>query len=157
MAIEKNKKKELMPARLKRAKKRLEELSHNFIRKRDSNTVLPMEGYGGYCIDCGRLATGQHFQCGHWEPSSTGGALLRYHPHNMNGQASGCNMWARQESVKIAYTLKMLEKYGVERVNKLRQLKNKTIKADIIFYERLIELYEAGDEKAIVDFLESYL
>lgn len=143
-----------MPARLKKAKKRLVELSHNYIRRRDSSSVGAVIAYGGFCFDCGMRADGQQFQCGHWETDSTGGALLRYHPHNMHGQSGACNCYYRQESVKINYTMKMIERYGIERVNKLRQLKNKSIKADILWYEKMIELYEAGDEKTIVEFLE---
>ena len=150
--IPKKKKSELMSARVKKAKKDLEIISHTFIRKRDS--VHP-DLIGGYCFDCGTYAEGQHFQAGHFETSGGHGAILRYHPHNMHGQASGCNMKQRQEVVKINYTLKMLERYGMERLEKLRQLKNKSVKADIIWYEKMIELYEAGDEKAIVEFLEA--
>jgi len=145
-------KRDLMPARVKRAKKKLEQLSHTFIRKRDSvdsNTIA------GYCFDCGIWDSGQQFQAGHWERDSTGGALLRYHPHNMHGQRGGCNMKERQEVVKIQYTLRMIDTYGREYVDKLRMMKNKSIKADIIFYEKMIELYEKGDEKEIVTFLNS--
>lgn len=140
-----------MPNRVKHAKKELTQLSHDFIRRRDSLTPAEI---GGYCFDCGKLVYGQQFQCGHWITDASGGALLRYHPFNMNGQAGGCNCGYRQEEVKINYTLKMIEKYSIERVNKLRQLKNKTIKADIIWYEQMIELYKEGNQQKIVDFLE---
>lgn len=147
-------KRDLMPQRVKRAKKKLEELSHTFIRKRDS---IDSDFIGGYCFDCGVYAEGQQFQCGHWERDSTGGALLRYHPHNMHGQAGGCNMKERQEVVKIVYTLRMIDTYGREYVDKLRFMKNKSIKADIIFYEKMIELYEKGDENKIVEFLNNHI
>jgi len=147
-------KRDLMPARVKRAKAKLELVSHTFIRKRDS---IDKDTIAGYCFDCGEYAEGQYFQTGHWERDSTGGARLRYHPHNMHGQSGGCNMKERQEVVKIAYTLRMIDKYGREYVDKLRMLKNKSIKADIIFYEKMIELYEKGDEKAIVDFLNNHI
>lgn len=144
-------KKDLMPARVKRAKKELEILSHTYIRKRDGiNGEIK-----GYCFDCGKYSEGQQFQAGHFEPSGSCGALLRYHPHNMHGQNGGCNTQYQQEKVKIDYTFKMLEKYGIERVNKIRQLKHKSIKADIIFYEKMIELYKEGNEQKIVDFLET--
>ena len=145
-------KRELMPNRVKRAKKELVELSHTFIRKRDGiNGEIK-----GYCFDCGAYAEGQHFECGHFKSDSTGGALLRYHPHNMHGQASGCNMAFSQERVKIDYTLKMLEKYGLEYVNKLRNMKpNMQFKADILFYENMIVLYKYGNEENIVKYLES--
>lgn len=140
-----------MVERVKKAKKKLEKISHDYIRRRD--------GIGGdlkgYCFDCGYFVEGGQWQTGHWEPSGSSGALLRYHPRNMHGQAGKCNTGYQQEHVKISYTLKMEDKYGREYINKLRQMKYKTIKADIIFYETLIELYEQGDEEKICNYLES--
>lgn len=133
-------------------KKDLETLSHTFIRKRDGiNGEIK-----GYCIDCGGYSEGQQFQAGHWLPSGSSGALLRYHPHNMHGQKGGCNVGYVQERVKADYTLKMIDKYGREYVDRLRQMKNKTIKADRFFYQTMIDLYKKGDEWQIVCFLESY-
>jgi hypothetical protein len=143
-----------MPNRVKKAKKVLEKLSHDFVRRRDSQNQNDSVEVGGKCFDCGKLAFGSDFQCGHWIPSGSGGALLRYHPQNMHGQASGCNCGYNQEQVKINYTLAMIKKYGQERVEKLRQLKNKSIKADILFYLKLIELYEKGNEQDIINYLE---
>lgn len=146
------KKRDLMPARVKRAIKELTELSHTFVRKRDS-----IEDYqiGGKCFDCKTYTEGRHFQAGHWIPDAAGGAILRYHPHNMHGQSSGCNCGYNQERVKIDYTLAMIKKYGQEHVDFLRSLKNRSIKADILFYEKMIELYKAGDEDAIVAYIHA--
>ena len=142
----------LMPYRIKKAKEELVELSHTHVRRRDS---IDEDKIGGYCFDCGEYAEGQQFQAGHFEADSVGGALLRYHPLNMHGQAGGCNMKQSQERVKINYTLKMIDMYGREFVDFLRSLKKKSIKADIIFYERMIELYKAGDEVAIINYLHN--
>lgn len=141
-----------MPARIKRAKKELEIVSHNHVRRRDSKSEHEI---AGYCFDCDLWSVGQQFQAGHFEPSGSCGAILRYHPHNMHGQNGGCNSQYQQEKVKVAYTLRMLDKYGRKYVDHLRQLKNKQIKADIIFYETMIELYKIGDESQIVKYLES--
>jgi hypothetical protein len=151
--IKRNKpKRELMPNRIKRAKKELVELSHTFVRKRDS--INPPE-IKGYCFDCGMLVEGQQFQAGHWIPDSVGGATLRYHPRNMHGQAGRCNCGYQQEWVKINYTNAIIKKYGQEYVNRLMALKQKSIKSDIIFFETLISLYKEGDEQRICDFLEN--
>lgn len=140
-----------MLERVKKAKKKLEKISHDYIRRRDGiNGELK-----GYCFDCGKYCEGQMWQCGHFEPSGSSGALLRYHPHNMHGQFGGCNTKYQQEHVKINYAYKMEDIYGREYVNKLRQLKYKIIKADIIFYETMIDLYEQGDEDKIVQYLET--
>lgn len=130
---------------------RLTKISHDYIRHRDSSG----REIGGNCFDCGKRTTGKDFQAGHFIPDASGGAILRYHPHNMHGQASGCNMSFVQERVKINYTLRMVDKYGRDYVDHLNSLKNKTIKADSIFYSKMIELYEAGDEVLIVEYLES--
>ena len=131
---------------------KLEKISHDYIRRRDA---FDKDFLIGNCFDCGKICEGRHFQCGHFIPDASGGAILRYHPHNMQGQSSGCNMKVSQERVKIEYTIKMQEKYGAEYVNFLRSLRNKTIKADEIFYSKMIELYENGDEEMIVDYLHS--
>ncbi len=149
--VNKKKKSELMPQRIKKAKKKLVEVSHTHVRKRDS---VSEDKIGGYCFDCGRYAEGAQFQCGHWIPDSSGGASLRYHPHNMHGQSGACNCGYNQEMVKINYSTNMVRKYGQERIDKLLQLKNKVIKADIIWYEKLIELYTVGNEQDIINFLE---
>jgi hypothetical protein len=49
----------------------------------------------------------------------------------------------------------MQRKYGQEYCEKLNALRYKTIKADVIFYLRMIELYDNGDEDEIVNYLES--
>jgi hypothetical protein len=151
------KKRDLMPARVKRAKATLEKISHDFVRGRDSDEHNKHAStFGGKCVDCGIYDEGQYFQAGHFEASGSCGALLRYHPHNMHGQRAGCNLKYRQEQVKINYTMVMIAKYGKDYVDLLRSLKNKSIKADIIFYETLINLYKQGNEEEIVDFLNGH-
>lgn len=143
-------KRDLMPNRIKKAIKDLEKLSHDFVRRRDSINDYEIKGH---CIDCGKLAEGSQFQAGHWLPSGSSGALLRFHPYNIHGQHAGCNCGYNQEKVKIDYTLVMIQRYGDETVSKLRQLKNKSIKADILFYIDMINLYNQGNEQEIVDYL----
>lgn len=133
-------------------KKKLEKISHDYVRNRDS---ISKDVIGGRCIDCGKYASGAYFQCGHFVASSVGGVLLRYHPRNMHGQHAGCNMFVAQERVKINYTMNMIKKYGKPYVEKLLALKQKTAKADIIFFSKMISLYEEGNEQAIADFLEN--
>lgn len=137
---------------INKLQKELYEVSHTYIRKRDS---ISDDKIGGYCFDCGKYEEGQQFQAGHFIPDASGGAILRYHPHNMHGQRGGCNMKHQQETVKINYTLKMIEKYGRKYVDKLKALKWKTIRADEIFYNKMIELYKAGNEKKIISYLNS--
>lgn len=132
---------------------KLEKVCHDYIRRRDSKD---RDFIGGYCFDCGVWSEGQYFQAGHFLPSGATGVLLRYHPHNIHGQSAGCNMKYRQETVKINYTFKMIAMYGKKYVEKLQQLKYKTIKADVIFLQKMIDLYQEGDEKKIIKYLESF-
>ncbi len=149
----KKSKSELMPARVKKAQSKLYDISHEFVRRRDSETS---DRFAGHCIDCGKWAEGGQFQAGHFETSGGNGAWLRYHPRNMHGQAGGCNMARVQEKVKIAYTLKMIDMYGREYVDYLRSYKTIEIKADLAYYEGLYKMYETGDEEAICDWLDEY-
>lgn len=152
--MKKTLKRDLMPARIKRIKKEITEISHTFVRRRDSKD--PQLGIGGFCFDCGKYGEGSMFQAGHWIPDAVGGAILRYHPLNMHGQHGGCNCGYQQEMVKIRYTEAMYRKYGKKVVAGLLALKNRSIKADIIFYEGLKEVYLKGNEKDIIKYLESY-
>lgn len=136
---------------VKKAKAVLYKLSHTYIRKRDSKDK---DFIAGNCIDCGKWSEGGNFQAGHWIPDSKG-VITRYHPHNMHGQNGGCNIKYQQERVKINYTLKMIAKYGQPYVEKLVQLSNRTRRVDLDFYLKMIELYEEGNEKKIINYLES--
>lgn len=133
------------------AKKKLYTLSHTYIRHRDSKDK---DFIAGSCFDCGKWSEGGNFQAGHFIPDSKG-VITRYHPHNMHGQNGGCNIKYQQERVKINYTMKMIEKYGKEYVEKLVRMSNKVVRVDLSFYLKMIELYEEGDEKKIVSYLES--
>lgn len=131
----------------------LKEKAHDFVKRRDS---IQGETRKGYCITCGELAEGGNFQAGHFEPSSTCGALLRYHPHNIHGQCGfKCNINKHgQQKMGVEYTMKMIEKYGADYVRRLRSMKNVSIEAKHWFYETLIKLYNEGDEAKIVKYLD---
>lgn len=138
---------------VKQAHKILYELSHTYIRRRDSKSK---DRIAGNCIDCGIWAEGGNFQAGHFIADSKG-VITRFHPLNMHGQAGGCNIKYQQEWVKINYTLAMIKKYGKPFVEKLKQMSEKTVRVDLSFYLKMIELYRAGDEKKIIKYLESLI
>lgn len=138
---------------VKKAKSVLYELSHTHVRRRDSANP---EVIAGNCFDCGFWCEGGQFQAGHFIPDSKG-FITRYHPLNMNGQFSGCNMKYQQEKVKINYTMKMIQRYGKKYVDKLILMSNKTVRTDLNMYLMLIELYKEGNEKKIIKYLESLI
>lgn len=142
--------KEKLPTIIK-LKKQLYTLSHTYIRKRDSKNDYEI---AGQCFDCGKWGSGKDFQAGHFLPDGGSGAWLRYHPHNMHGQHSGCNGKFQQETVKIRYTLAMQKKYGEKYIKKLYRSRDLGIDADRQFYNTMIELYKAGIEKDIINYLE---
>lgn len=147
-SVKKSTKKDLLDA----AKKKLYEVSHAHVRARDSK-----DGFGR-CIDCKKKVGIKWLQCGHFIPDQSGHILLRYHPHNMHGQFSGCNLRFAQERVKINYTLVMIDRYGREYVDSLLAMVDvgRAMKVDLSFYEEMIKLYEEGDEDNIINYLNTY-
>lgn len=148
-------KKDKLPT-LKKLRKTLYELSHTFIRKRDSETD---DRLAGPCCSCGKWVEGQNFQAGHYYPSGSCGILLRYHPHNMHGQGGLCCNITRnhKEAVKVKYADFMYKRYGSERMQQIIRMKNTLSKENRYFYDTMIELYKTGDEIEIVKFLENYI
>ncbi len=138
---------------VKQAKNVLYDLSHTYIRERDSKDKSFI---AGNCFDCGKWCEGGNFQAGHFIPDSKG-FLTRYHPLNMHGQFSGCNMKHQQEYVKINYTFAMIRKYGEAYVQKLKLMSEKSVKADLPIYLTLIDLYKQKDERKIIRYLESLI
>lgn len=131
----------------------LKEKCHNWVKVRDS---FPGERRKGKCKTCGKVCEDGDFQAGHFEPSSTCGILLRYHPHNIHGQGGYCCNINRhgQQKMGVEYTIKMVAQYGLEYVQHLRSMKVSTVHTPAHFYETMIELYDQGDEQKIVDYLE---
>lgn len=114
--------------------------------------------YGDRCFTCGRTGlTGANQHTGHFIPSGSCGATLRYHPNNLRIQCYNCNINLGGNGAE--YYREMERTLGKKKVEALFQLKNKSIKADELFYKQMIELYKeaivTGKEKKIIKFLES--
>jgi len=109
---------------------------------------------GNTCYTCQKGGLeGSNHQSGHMIPSGACGAILRYHPSNIRPQCYSCNINYGGQGAE--FLRRMTIEIGQEKVDKLFQLKQKSIKADVLFYMKLIELYTAKDEQAIVNYLES--
>lgn len=132
----------------------LKEKCHDWVKKRDS---IEGETRKGYCHTCGTLTEGGDFQAGHWYPFSTCGALLKYHPWNIHGQCGfKCNINRNhQQKMGVEYTLKMIQMYGIEKVEYLKKMKLVSIHADESFYREMIALYNEGIEEKIVAYLDN--
>ena len=99
------------------------------------------EQYGNTCYTCDKHPLeGSNWHTGHFIPSSTSGATLRYDLRNLRPQCYFCNIHAGGNGA-IFYK-RMVEREGQDYVDKLFQDKQKTVKADVIFYMRLIKEYE---------------
>ena len=98
------------------------------------------EKYGNVCFTCGRTGLeGSNWHTGHFIPSSTCGAILRYDLRNLRPQCYFCNIHAGGNGAE--FYKRLVQKEGQDYVDKLFIDKNKTIKADILFYSKLIEDY----------------
>lgn len=126
-------------------KKILWKLVSNFIRERDKYI----------CFTSGVKVSGSNAHCGHMYPSSVSGILLRYHPHNLACQSYVENI--HHSGNGAVFYQKALEKYGHEKMNTLKQLKQASAQGDRHFYTTMIDLYKQGNEENIVKFLEAYL
>jgi Bacteriophage Lambda NinG protein len=105
------------------------------------------------CFTSGKKVEGANAHCGHMFPSGSCGAVLRYHPLNLHCQSYFENI--NQGGNGAVYALNFIEKYGQEKMNKMLQLKNKSIKADTQFYEKLIELYTNNTLEEVENYLHS--
>lgn len=122
-------------------KKKLWKMVSTYIRERDK----------WVCFTSGVKVLGSNAHAGHMIPQSVGGILLKYHPYNIHCQSYVENIHHSGNGAE--YYRRAVGKYGQEEIDKLFFLKEKTTKADRYFFTTMIELYEQGDEKKIIDFL----
>lgn len=120
----------------KTLKKKLWELCKQIIRKK----YQKKDGTWN-CFTCGRLIDEPaKAQTGHFIPSGSCGAYLRYDLRNLRIQDYYCNINLGGNGSE--FYRKMVEEVGQKEVDKLFQDKNKVIKADIIFYANKINEYQ---------------
>ena len=127
---------------VKTLKKKLWELCKQIIRKK----YQKKDGTWN-CFTCGRLIDEPaKAQTGHFIPSGSCGAYLRYDLRNLRIQDYFCNINLGGNGSE--FYRKMVEEVGQKEVDKLFQDKNKVIKADIIFYANKINEYQKIYDKS---------
>lgn len=90
-------------------KRKADKVFSDFIRQRDN----------GVCFTCGCVKDWKEQQNGHY---ITRGCLpLRYREDNANCQCVACNIF--KGGNYTSYSLRMIEKYGVEKLAELEQIK----------------------------------
>jgi len=103
------------------------------------------------CFTSKKKVEGANAHCGHGLPSSICGGRLRYHPKNLHCQSY-------HENINLGgngtiYYQEQVKRYGKKTVDKLYKLKDKYIKVDSIFYNKLIDLYTSGTWEDIENYL----
>lgn len=124
-------------------KKKLWVLVSKRIKERDSYI----------CFTSYKKVEGSNAHCGHMFPSGACGALLRYHPKNLHCQSYNENINLGGNGV--VYGLKFVEIYGQKEMSNLIRLKNSSIKADVWFYQNLIDLYSNNSLEEIEEYLNN--
>lgn len=98
------------------------------------------QGEYWYCFTCGRLIDEPaKAQTGHFIPSSTCGAYLRYDLRNLRIQCYNCNI--NQGGAGAYFYKNLVKEKGQEYVDKLFQDKHVSIKADKWWYQEMINKY----------------
>lgn len=77
------------------------------------------------CVSCGRVFHWKEMDCGHFIPKSRG-AAIRYVEENGHPECQGCNRF--DEGHLIEYTRYMIEMYGNDKIDELKQEARKTLK-----------------------------
>lgn len=115
---------------INKAKEKLWQLCKQIIRKT----------YGNTCYTCNKMGLeGSSWQTGHFIPSSICGAYLRFDLRNLRPQCFRCNIDLSGNG--SVFYRKLVHDLGQSYVDDLFRDKERTTKADIHFYNALIESY----------------
>lgn len=76
------------------------------------------------CVSCGKVDNWQNMDCGHFVPKSRG-ASIRYVEENCHPECQGCNRF--DEGHLINYTRYMIDMYGNDKIDELKQEARKTL------------------------------
>lgn len=90
-------------------KKKADKVFSDYIRQRDK----------GKCFTCGCVKEWKEQQNGHYITRSC--LALRYNEENCHCQCVGCNVF--KHGNYTTYSLKMIEKYGVDKLKELEEIK----------------------------------
>lgn len=141
--VSKNKVKKKKPS-ITTLKNKLWEHVKTFIRERDGNK----------CYTCPATGlVGSNWHTSHFIPSAACGALLRFHPHNLASCCYNCNINLGGNGSE--FYRRLVRDKGQQFIDSIFILKGKSIKADIIFYQNMIDLYSVGNEEGIINYLNS--
>jgi hypothetical protein len=115
---------------IRKLQKKLWKLVSEFVRSRDKNI----------CFTCGRYAEGSSYHAGHFISASVCPVSLKYDLGNIHGQCFHCNInlsgnWPN-------YYEKMIQVYGMVKVEELMRRRGESVKWFPADYEREISKYD---------------
>jgi len=132
--IHKAKKKVYNENKLSTRKRATKEICHEYIRLRDKDKL---------CICCNE-PLGDDFHAGHWLESGNN-PKVRYDEDNIHGQRAYCNTYKGGDSGN--YKENLIERIGLERVNRLLELKGGTFKRVADDYREIELIYKQKIKK----------
>jgi hypothetical protein len=113
---------------IKGLKKKADKAFSDYIRTRDNYI----------CITCGKKGDKHNIDAGHY---ITRAALpTRYIESNVAAQCYFCNRWRQGE--KDIMRQKLIDKFGIDEIERIETERFKTVKYSISDYEMLIEYFE---------------
>lgn len=117
---------------LKTLKNKASKLFQLYVRLRDTD-----ENGNGSCCSCGKFVYYKEADAGHFV--SRRFLSTMFDEKNCHLQCKGCNGF--NNGCPEGYSLFLIEKYGVEELERLNQEKYKTIKINQYEYETMIDVY----------------
>ena len=109
-----------------------------YIRTRDA-VIETGDVHSGRCISCGRLIPVAGNDAGHFVPGRSDAIL--FEEHNCHLQCIRCNRFA--QGAFVDYEMALRELYGEEEVERLKQLKFKTVKYSLQDFIAIKKKYTA--------------
>jgi len=136
-----------MASDLKKAKDKAWKAFSRYIRLRDCIATTG-DDQGGLCISCKDYVPFKESQAGHFI-DGRGNAVL-FDEELVFLQCRTCNIFKRGNYV--AYTVEMVKRVGLEKVEEYRLRKNKTVVYRQFDYERIRKEYEEKYEALAASF-----
>lgn len=113
-----------------------------YIRLRDCKRTTGFSDSGA-CVSCGRVYPFEKLQCGHFVKRSCW--ALRYDERNSYAQCYGCNI--AQNGNYREYTLRLIDRFGLEFVQTLQEESSKTRRYKTKELEELADEYKRKYER----------
>lgn len=118
---------------MKPNEKKAKEIFSRYVRKRDCIKTTGSEDYGR-CITCGEIKSYEELQCGHFISGRTNS--LFFEENNSHAQCGCCN--TSKGGNPEVYREKMIQKYGLEEVERLENLRHIPVKMRESDFKELI-------------------